>query len=377
MAEKLAQNNSLSRFLLLYRIYYQLINIFFMKKTFSVLFLIALCFFSMMKPLQAQKKYATAGEYMTNISQEFRKITEAYLFYNSEIAHTKKARAVEKSRMELISTVTNAKKRTAAMPAWQENTTFRDAAGEFFRIYEIVLKEDYEQIMNLEDIAEQSYDAMEAYMTVKDVASDKLNEANELVEQAQEKFAADFNINLVQGEDDKITKKAKEATEVNKYHRMVYLIFFKAYKQDAYLLEAQKNGDVSGMQQNQSTLLKVAEEQMKYLDTIPKFKGNASLKEACHNYLMFALKEAKEADYVSFFLEKEKFEETQKKFKAIAKPNKEEVDEVNEAVTNYNNMVNKSNKDNINWNNARAKVLSEWNNESQNFISKNIPHYKK
>lgn len=348
-----------------------------MKQSFFSIFLLCLCFLATMKPLQAQKKYANAGEYMTNISQEFHKITEAYLFYNSEIAHSKKARAVEKSRQELISTVTNAKKRAMAMPEWDGNGTFRDAAVEFFRIYEIVLKEDYEQIMNLEDIAEQSYDAMEAYMTVKDMASEKLNEANEVVETAEEKFAADFNIKLIQAEEDKITKKAKETAEVNKYHRMVYLIFFKAYKQEVYLTEAQKTGDVSAMQQNQSSLIKVSEEQLKYLDTIPKFKGSASLKEACHNYLMFTLKEAKEADFVSYFLEKEKFEEVQKKFKLISKPNKEEATEYNQAVESYNNAANKSNKENANWNNLRARALNDWNNESQGFISKNVPRYKK
>jgi len=348
-----------------------------MKHTIFSIFLFALCFFGTLKPLQAQKKYAHAGEYLSSISQEFHKITEAYLFYNSEIAHSKKARAVEKSRQELISTVTNAKKRVMAMSEWEGNAEFRDAAVEFFRIYEIVLKEDYEQIMNLEDISEQSYDAMEAYMTVKDMATDKLNEANEVVDKAEEKFAADFNIHLIKNEDDKISKKAKEAAEVNKYHRMVYLIFFKAYKQEIYLTEAQKSGDVSAMQQNQSTLLKVAEEQLKYLDTIPKYKGSATLKEACHNYLMFALKEAKEADFVSYFMEKERFEAAEKAFKLISKPNKEEVADYNKAVQSYNNAANKSNKENTNWNNSRSKAITDWANESQSFISKNVPRYNK
>jgi hypothetical protein len=348
-----------------------------MKQTFFYVLIVGLGFLFTLEPLQAQKKYAHAGEYLTNISQEFHKITEAYLFYNSEIAHSKKARAVEKSRQELISTVTNAKKRAMAMPEWEGNGEFRDAAVEFFRIYEIVLKEDYEQIMDLEDISEQSYDAMEAYMTVKDMASDKLNEANEVVDKAEEKFAEDFKITLLKNEDDKVSKKAKEAAEVNKYHRMVYLIFFKAYKQEIYLTEAQKTGDVSGMQQNQSTLEKVAEEQLKYLDTIPKYKGSATLKEACHNYLLFALKEGKTADFVSYFLEKERYEAAQKAFKLIAKPNKEEAGEYNRAVESYNNAANKANKENTNWNNLRSKALTDWANESQSFISKNVPRYNK
>ncbi len=344
-----------------------------MKQTIFAFFLI----YVSCLPLQAQKKFASAGEYMTNISQEFRKITEAYLFYNSEIAHSKKARAVEKSRQELITTVVIAKKRTQSLSDWEGNASLRDAAVEFFRIYEVVLKEDYEQIMDLEDIAEQSYDAMEAYMTVKEMAYDKLNDANDAVEKAEDTFAEAFKVNVIKNENDKLSKKAKDAGEVNKYHRMVYLVFFKAYKQETYLTEAQKSGNVSAMQQNQGNLLKVAEEQLNYWDTIPKFRGSSALKEACHSYLLFAQKEAKEADFVSFFLEKEKFEVAQKQFKATSKPNKEEVAEYNTAVDSYNDLVNKSNKDNNTWNNARAKGLNEWNNESQNFVSKNVPRYNK
>lgn len=343
-----------------------------MKKILSSTFL----FFCLTNLLVAQTKYASAGEYMSAISKEFRKTTEAYVVYNSEVAHSKKARAVDRSRQDLINTVTIAKKKIQGMPAWEGNTAYRDTVVAFFEMYGLVLKEDYDQILDLETIAEESYDAMEAYFRAQDLANEKLDLANESADLAEEVFAGEFNVNLIQTED-KMSKKAKAASEVAKYHRQFYLIFFKAYKQEMYLMASIEDKDVSAIEQNLSSMKAIGAEGLKALAEKPDFKGDKSLKEACKTYLNHIIKEASSADFTSFILEKEKFDEAQTTYKAIKKPSKEEVDAYNAAVKAFNEAVNASNKNGQTWNNERTKALNAWNNTSQAFVSKYVPRQKK
>jgi hypothetical protein len=59
---------------------------------------------------------------------------------------------------------------------------------------------------------------------------------------------------------DKISKKLEQSDRVNKYYNKVYLLFFKSYKQEAYLLEATTKQNVNAMEQNKNNLLKYATE---------------------------------------------------------------------------------------------------------------------
>ena len=67
---------------------------------------------------------------------------------------------------------------------------------------------------------------------------------------------------------DKIGKKLEEAGKVYKYTNPIYLIFFKSYKQEMYLINAQNKGDVSGMEQNKNALMQDAKEGKKKLKQI-------------------------------------------------------------------------------------------------------------
>ena len=71
----------------------------------------------------------------------------------------------------------------------------------YFELVNIVLKEDYAKIVDMEAIAEQSYDDMEAYMMARDMASDKQTEASEKLSAAQKEFAATNDVELIESSD--------------------------------------------------------------------------------------------------------------------------------------------------------------------------------
>ncbi len=102
--------------------------------------------------------------YMDVINKQSENISKKFLSYNSAVAHGKKARKVEALRTKLIDEVQEARMNIASMPSYKGDKAFRDTSVSFMKLYFSILNEDYSKIINMEDIAEQSYDEMEAYI---------------------------------------------------------------------------------------------------------------------------------------------------------------------------------------------------------------------
>lgn len=321
------------------------------------------------------QKFDTPVQYLEYIGKEFKSIQAATWDYTKSVAKNKSAKKVDKNRRELIQTISVSINRVKSLQDFKGETWLRDTALNFLELNKIVVSEDYEKIMNLEDIAEQSYDLMEAYLAAKEIAGAKLESAGERIEAAERKFAEQNNIKLVESTD-KTTLKLKQAGIVYDYYNPIFLIFFKSYKQEAYLIDAMSKGDVSGMEQNNKTLAQFANDGLKSMETIKAFNGDISLKNACVNLLRFQKEEAekKMPVLINFYTKKEGFEKTKKAFEA-----KKEKDRTKEDVDNYNKMINEYNKASTEFNtvnqelnNSRTKLLNEWNNAAANFTNKHI-----
>ena len=53
----------------------------------------------------------------------------------------------------------------------------------------------------------------------------------------------------------------------------MYLIFFKAYKQEGYLMEAVSKNNITGIEQNKSSLLRYAQDGLEKLKSYKSFPG--------------------------------------------------------------------------------------------------------
>jgi hypothetical protein len=122
--------------------------------------------------LQAQN-VANAGSYMSYIGEQQREIMKDFMSYTSAVAHGKSARKVENRRQELLKTMTDSRRKITGMAAYQGDKSLRDSTAKFLLISYHVLNDDYGKIMNLEEVAEQSYDAMEAYLLAQAIAETK------------------------------------------------------------------------------------------------------------------------------------------------------------------------------------------------------------
>lgn len=321
----------------------------------------------------------TAVEYMNVFTAEYGKIQQDMWDYTSSVSHGKSARKVEKRRGELIQTSNAALNKAKSAKGFNGSTQFRDSVIEYFRIANLVLKEDYAKIVDMEAVSEESYDAMEAYMLARERANDKLIEASEMISREQKAFAGSNNINLITSEDP-LDKKMAVAGEVYDTYNEIYLIFFKSFKQEVYLMDAIGRQDINAIEQNRNALVAAAEEGLKKLEAVKPYKNDKSMVEATKKLLNFYIEEGKNetpkmADY---FMKTENFNKVKKAFDEIPekKRTQADVDGYNKAVNEMNAGVNTFNATTQNLNKKRSALIDSWNATAEKFTDTHVPKGK-
>jgi hypothetical protein len=322
------------------------------------------------------QNFEQAGDYLSYINKQQENVMKKYLSYNSAIAHGKKAKKVENLRSKLLDEVQEARMNINSLPSFKGDKAFRDSAVSFMKMYYSVLNEDYSKILNMEEIAEQSYDLMEAYLKAQELAGDKLQAANEAVRAAQKKFAEQNNIILQEGKSD-ISSMMQQVGEVNEHYNTIYLIFFKSYKQEVYMLDAIEKKNVIAIEQNRTALLQYAKDGLAALEASKGYKGDESIIRNCKQFLTFLVSEAgdKMGPVTNLFMTQERFDKMKKDFEKKSDPTQEDVDnynkgvkDINAASDNYNNTMKQLYE-------QRANLLNNWNEAVRNFMDNHMPTY--
>ena len=255
----------------------------------------------------AAQAFENAGQYMDQITKANQVLTEKYLLYLSGMSHGKSARKVEKRRQEVLQAISDTRYSIMGMPPYKGDRTLKDTTVAYLKILNSVFNEDYGKIVNMEEIAEQSYDLMEAYMLAQEKANEKLQQASEKQNEMQRKFAAKNNITLIESESP-AEAKMKIASAVMKHYDEVYLVFFKSYKQEAYLMDAVNQKNVNSIEQNINSLESFSEQGLEKLKGLKGYNNDASLIMACRNLLNFYKEEARKGSRMTdFFLKAENF----------------------------------------------------------------------
>jgi len=321
---------------------------------------------------------SNAGSYMTYIGDKEREVTKKYLNYVSAASHGKSLRKVDKLREQLINTIYETRIAVQGVPPFKGDKSLREASVTYLQLSYRVFNEDYGKIVNMEEIAEQSYDAMEAYLMAQKLATEKLDEAGKKRNQTGKEFAAKNNINLVDL-GDIMDQKVKTSTRVTDYYNKIYLLFFKSYRQESYLIEALNKGNIISIEQNKNSLLNYATDGLDKLDTMDAFDSDASLKAACQRALQFYKSEAGDVTGMTdFLLKKESFDKLQKSFnsKPAAKRTQADVDEYNKSINEMNQAGNAYNKVNNDVNKKRTNILDGWNDTVKKYWDNHMPYAK-
>lgn len=321
---------------------------------------------------------SSAGGYMSYFGERIQNVNQTYMNYLSAVSHGKSARKVEKLRNKTLDMILTAKGEVAGSPGFKGDKTYRDATAAYLKTTYLVFNEDYSKIVNMEEIAEQSYDAMEAYLLAQQKAGEKLEEASKKQHESQKEFATKNGINLVEKKDE-LDEKLEIAGRVNEYYNKVYLIFFKNYKQDMYLTDAINKNDLNAMEQARNALETYATAGLEEVAAMGSFESDASLVAACKVALNFYKDVAtKKMEPISnFILASDNFGKLKKSFeKSGGGKTQGDVDAYNKAVADMNKGSNNYNKANQNINKERSEMLNNWNNTVKEFFDAHVPYAK-
>lgn len=319
----------------------------------------------------------TAGEYMDELSKDMKAISQASWEYVSATSHGNNAKKVDKKRLDLLQILSDSKDRVSKIGDFNGNTTYRDAVIKYLEMSFAIFNQDYAELVDMEEVAEQSYDYMEAYMLAKEKANEKLDAAQEEMKKAEEQFAKDNNINLLDPEVTKISENIRISNLVYDHYNEVYLVFFKSYKQEFFLLEAIKANDVNAIEQNKNALIKNADEGLEKIKKMEPYNKDATIVLACKKILEFYKSEAEKDIPVvqDFYLKEENFNKVKTAFEGKKEKDRTQadVDQYNDAVKSYNDAINALNATYDKLNTDRSKNLDSWNKSVDTFLDKQVP----
>jgi hypothetical protein len=319
------------------------------------------------------------GEYMTAIFKARTEMDQKYMQYLSAAAHGRKARKVEKLRAEVLESINQSKYKTTDLPKYKGDNSLRQGSIDYITLVYRVFNEDYKKIVDMEELAEQSFDAMSAYFILQEKIDEKLNEASNKVQLASKEFAAKYNVRIDETQS-ALSTKLEMAGKLNDYSNALFLIFFKCNWMDTEMVTAMNNKKVNDVEQSRSSLLKFANEGFQGVDTLKTFNGDPSLANACREVLKYYKKVA-ETDVpklTDFYLKEENFNKTKKSFegKSAGSRTKEDVDAYNKAVKEYNESVNVFNQTNNTMNKERTQQMNTWEAAQKKFRDTHMPYYK-
>lgn len=322
--------------------------------------------------------FNTPVAYLEYINKQESEISKNMWKYTKTIAHSKSARKIDATRKNLVKTIQNAKNNISKIKdGYKGDIVYRDQVVKYLSVSEIIINEEYSKIVDMQEVAEQSYDFMEAYIMTRDLVNKKMDDEHQILAAGQKEFAKKYNITLTES-DSELSKKMKLSNEVFAYHTEFYLIFFKCNITDLMLSKAIEQKDISSIQQNASSLLAYAEEGLQKLNQKQPYKNDKVLIETTKKSMELYQKTATEyaTAVIDFFMFNTKFEEAKTSLER-KKPNertKEEVDNYNVMVKEINKKINDYNKINTKFVQEKNNMINQWNTTGDQFISRYVPN---
>lgn len=337
-----------------------------MKKTLLLVLFISFTTFA--------QDFKTPVEYLNFIGKEHNAISASTWKYTKAVAHSKRAPKIDNTRKDLLKSIQTASKKISATNGYKGDTEYRDQLLSYLSISESYINDDYAKIIDMQEVAEQSYDLMEAYILARDLVNKKINDEVEKVNSYQKAFADKYGVKITD-EETELGKKMAISNEVFNHQSDMYLLFFKVYITDANLMQSIEAKDISAIQQNTAALEQFANEGLEKLKGLKTYKNDPLLINATKKVLEFYKKEAVEfgPKAVDFLMLNEKVTDTKKALEAKKAPTKEEITAFNKMVADVNKASAEYNKLNTKFFNDKNSAINSWNTASDGFVSKHVP----
>ncbi len=342
-----------------------------MKKTTFLLSLILL----LISNLSISQSFNNASEYLDFVGAEHQAVSKSMWKYTKAVAHSKSDRSIEGKRRNLLKTIDRAIAKIQKADGF-DGDDYKNKVLNVLTINKNLLNQDYAKIIDMKAVAEQSYDAMEAYILAQEMADKKMEEAQQEYEKNFYEFAGKHNINIIESESD-LGKKMEISNQVFNHYNDLYLTYFKVYINEIYLWEAIEANNVSAIQQNANALNAAAKEGLELLDQKILYKNDKSVINATKKAFEFFIDESENQipEITDFLILNDDFEKIKSTLENTPerKRTKDQINLYNKKVKEINKAINNYNKVNNSLNMQRQKAINNLDNANANFLSRHIP----
>jgi hypothetical protein len=324
--------------------------------------------------------FSNPGDYMTAISNAQTEMNQKYMAYMSATAHVRRARKIDKMRQQALESIDNSRSKTIDLPIYKgTDNSLRQSSIEYIKFCYNIFNDDYAKILNMEDIAEQSFDEMQAFLLLQEKINEKLDEANGKMKSATDAFAKKYKVNLIETKND-LTEKLDESGKLNHYRNQLYLIYYKCFWEDGEIVKAMNAGKITESEQGRNSLIRFADEGILGLDSLKNFQGDPALAVTCREILKFYKRMAEDAmpKLMDYFLKKENFEKIKKSFEAKSESDrsKKDIDAFNNGVKEINKATDTFNATNKKIDGERKDATNKWDEADKTFAETHMPYYK-
>ena len=337
-----------------------------LKLTIAFLFIIS---------TTSAQNFKTATDYLEFVGKEQKAITKNMWRYTKAVAHSKSDRSIDGKRKNLLKSVDRAILKIKKANGF-DGDDYKNKILEHLTFNKNLLNQDYAKIIDMKAVAEQSYDAMEAYILAQELADKKMEESQRDYEKHLQEFATKHNINIVENETD-LGKKMKISNQVFEHYNDLFLTYFKVYINEVYLWDAIASNDVSAIQQNANALNTAAKEGLEILKTKSTYKNDNSILNATKKVFEFFIDESEHQIPVitEFLILNEDFEKIQAAIDQTPERKRTEtqIDNYNKKVKEINEAADNYNKVNAKLHEQRQKMINSLNTTNSKFLSKHIP----
>ena len=312
-------------------------------------------------------------DHLNKLSTDYDQINKDTWDYVRQASRGKSANKLEKRRTELASTLKTAKYNVSKVPVYQGDNSLKKAYINYLSLTYNMINNDYKKIVDMEKVAEDSYDAMEAYLLTKERTNKRMDSASMALSAAQDAYVKKYNI-TVREDKSRISRKLNNAGPVIEYYNKIYLIFYKSSFYEGEMINAISSNNVGDIEQFRQTLEIVSKEGTEDLAKIGSFRDDNMLKDVCFKMLEFYYGEAVKymPKQVEFYAKKDRFETLSKNInsKKQNQLTQKEVDDYNNAVEEYNAAINDFNETNDYLNKYRSKRFKDFNEAIESFYRK-------
>ena len=348
------------------------------KISICLLLIIVACAF--INPAKAQDPTTNAAAYINAINTAETGMNRSYMSYISAAAHSSRKRKVEKMREQAVQSILVCQSTILGLSPYNSDNSLRQSSLKFVDMCYKIFNDDYAHIVNMEEIAVESYDEMHAYLLLQEATNDTLKAANERMTNAVNSFAGKYGVMLTEGKKTELNEKMEATSKLAKYRNKIYLLFFKCNWEDGQLTLACNQKDVPKIEKFREALGKYATEGLAVLDTMKGFENDAALAQACKQALTFYKTEAETnvPATTGFFAKEQNFSKlkTAMEAKAANQRTQQDVDSYNKAVADMNAGANTFNQLNSDLNNSRNELMNNWINTEKQFLDAHTPFYK-